>query len=164
MFRPNLWLHRVTDITPQMLTDIGVTALFLDVDNTLSTHHGTKITEGFFEWKENMQQNGISLMIVSNSKRFRIEPFARRVGLPFVSLATKPLPRGYIKASKTLGVALKHCAIAGDQIFTDVLGAKFCFCKAILTEPIKLEDKFSFKVRRKAEKFLKAHFKKKGWF
>lgn len=164
MFRPDIWLHRVTDITPKMLKELGVSALFLDVDNTLSTHHGTEITEGFFEWKEKMQTSGISLVIVSNSKRFRIEPFAEKVGLPFVSLAAKPLPNGYIKAAGKLSVPLKKAAIAGDQIFTDVLGAKICGCRTILTEPIKLEDKLSFKIRRKAEKFLKARFKKKGWF
>lgn len=164
MLRPDIWVSRVTDITVDMLKGNGIDALFLDVDNTLSTHHGTKIVDGFFRWKEEMEKSGIKLIILSNSKRFRIEPFAKRVGIDYISLAAKPFFLGYLKASKRLGVPLKSSAIAGDQIFTDILGAKTAGCKSILLEPIKPEEKLSFRIRRKLERKLKARYIKKGWF
>lgn len=152
LFQPNIILRRITDITPEMLKNAGVTALLLDVDNTLSTHHGTVLIEGLENWLSVMRENNIDLIVVSNSKRFRIEPFAGRIGLPFVSLACKPLPFGYKKAVKALLCDKKNCAIVGDQIFTDVLGANLYGIKSILVRPVKLEDGWSFKVRRYLEK------------
>ncbi len=43
MLKPNKMLHRVTDITPETLSKLGAKALALDIDNTLSTHHGKQL-------------------------------------------------------------------------------------------------------------------------
>ncbi len=154
IFKSNLILKRITEITPEMLNSLGVKALLLDVDNTLSTHHGTILVDGLPEWLETMDNYGIKTVVVSNSKRFRIEPFAGRIGRTFVSLACKPLPFGYAKGRKMAGVKKRECAIVGDQIFTDVLGANLYGIKSILVRPVKLEDGWSFKVRRFFEKKL----------
>ena len=152
ILKSELILRRITEIKPEMLKYMGVKALLLDVDNTLSTHHGTVFVEGLTEWLDSTKQNGIKLVVVSNSKKSRIEPFAERIGLPFVSLALKPLPFGYMKGRKMAKVAKDECAIVGDQLFTDVLGAKLYGIKSILVRPVKLEDGWSFKVRRYFEK------------
>lgn len=154
LLKPDIKLYGITDITAQILKSNGIKALLLDVDNTMSTHHGTVLTDGLLEWIADMQQNGIKLIVLSNSKKFRIEPFAKRIGLPFISLACKPLPTGYLRGIKALGEKRKSVAIVGDQIFTDVLGGNMLGIKTILLTPIKLEDGWSFKVRRKLEKKL----------
>ena len=164
LLKPTAREYRVTDITPNMLKDMGVSALLLDVDNTLSTHHGTVILEGLIDWIKNMQQSGIELLILSNSKKSRVKPFAEGLGLDFVSLGLKPLPVGFIKALKKLKLKRSEVALAGDQIFTDVLGARLMGIKVFLLEPIKLEDGVSFKIRRKLELKLKKYYDKKGWF
>ena len=46
LLKPNIKLKRITDITPALLKSRSITGLILDVDNTLSTHHGQKLTEG----------------------------------------------------------------------------------------------------------------------
>lgn len=150
---------RITDINIEYLRDNNINTLLLDVDNTLSTHHGTVLVDGLREWLDGMLGSGIGLVIVSNSKRFRIKPFAERLELPFVSLALKPLPFGYSKACRLLNADKNRTAIVGDQIFTDVLGANIFGIKSILVRPIKLEDGWSFKVRRYFErKILKEDF------
>ena len=40
MFKPNMKLHRVTDISVELCKNKNIKAIVLDVDNTLSTHHG----------------------------------------------------------------------------------------------------------------------------
>ncbi len=160
LLKPDIKLHGITDITVELLNKHDIKALLLDVDNTMSTHHGTVLTDGLMEWIEYMQLNGIKLMVLSNSKRSRIEPFAARIGLPFISLGCKPLPTGYLRGVKALGEKRKNVAIVGDQIFTDVLGGNAVGVKTILLTPIKLEDGWSFKVRRKLERKL---YKKYGF-
>lgn len=152
LLKPNVKLDGITDITVELLNKFNIKALLLDVDNTMSTHHGTVLTDGLLEWIDKMQQNGIKLMVLSNSKRARIEPFAARINLPFISLGCKPLPTGYLRGVKALGEKRKNVAIVGDQIFTDILGGSVVGVKKILLTPIKPEDGWSFKLRRALEK------------
>ena len=159
LFKSTEVFRRITDIDIDFLNNNNIKTLLLDVDNTLSTHHGTVLVDGLVEWLEKMQNNGIELIVVSNSKRWRIEPFAGKIGLPFVSLACKPLPNGYRKAVKMMNADKKTTAIIGDQIFTDVLGANLYGVRSLLVRPVKLEDGWSFKVRRYFErKILKDKF------
>ncbi len=154
MFRPNLYKSKVTDITVDELSALNVDTLFLDVDNTLSTHHGKEYVDGLENWLKYMRDNGISLILTSNSKKERVEPFAKGINLDFVSMSLKPLPRGFRIALKRLNVKRKNVCVVGDQIFTDVLGAKLFGLKVILLKPILREDKISFKIRRYLEKII----------
>jgi HAD superfamily phosphatase (TIGR01668 family) len=152
LLKPNLKLEKITDITVDILNKFDIKALLLDVDNTMSTHHGTVLTDGLLEWIDTMQKGGIKLLVLSNSKRFRIEPFAKKINLDYIALALKPLPFGFLRGVKRMGFKRKNVAIVGDQIFTDVLGGNSCGIFTLLLTPIKLEDGWSFKVRRRLEK------------
>lgn len=153
-FKPHIKLDRVTEITVELLKRYEITALILDVDNTLSTHHGQVLTDGLEDWLIYMKENGIKLTVLSNSKRKRVEPFAAKINLDFLSLGLKPLPFGYLRAVKALGEKRKNCAIVGDQIFTDIIGGNTVGVKTVLLTPIKPEDGWSFKLRRRLEKIL----------
>ncbi len=152
LLKPNIKLERVTDITLSILKKYDIDSLILDVDNTLSTHHGQVLTEGLADWLELMNKGGISLLILSNSKEKRVAPFAEKISLSYISLGLKPLPFGYIRAIKKLKSKRKNTAIVGDQIFTDVLGGNFLRIKTILLTPIKLEASLGFRIKRKIER------------
>ncbi len=154
MFKPNMKLHRVTDISVELCKNKNIKAIVLDVDNTLSTHHGMTLVDGLSEWINKMQENGIKLIVLSNSKERRVKPFAEKIGLSYVSLGCKPLPFSYFKVKKMLSLKRKEIVAVGDQIFTDVLGAKLFGIKIVLTDLILAEDKPSFILRRKIERFL----------
>jgi len=159
ILKPHIKRERITDITLDDVKKLGVNALLLDVDNTMSTHHGQTLTEGLLEWLSIMRENGIKLIVLSNSKRRRVEPFAEKIGLPFISTAAKPLPFGYFRAAKAVGEKRKNVAIVGDQMFTDMLGGWGAGVKKILLTPILLEDKWSFKVRRSLERKILKRYK-----
>ncbi len=154
LLKPKIKVERVTDITPQILKKYDINALILDVDNTLSTHHGQILTDGLLEWIELMKQNGIFLTVLSNSKEKRVKPFAEKINLEYISLGLKPLPFGYLRAMKRYSLKRKNTAIVGDQIFTDILGGNLVGIKTVLLTPIKLEDGWSFKLRRRLEKLI----------
>ncbi len=159
IFKPDVKLEHVTDITTELLDKFNINALILDVDNTLSTHHGEILTDGLLEWLDYMKNSGIKLMVLSNSKEKRVKPFAEKINLNYISLGLKPLSFGYIRAVNALKSSRKNTAIVGDQIFTDIIGGKFVGVKTILLTPIKPEDGWSFKLRRKLEKKIISHFK-----
>lgn len=152
LLKPNIKLMRVTDISAELLAKYGIMALILDVDNTLSTHHGEVLTEGLEDWLQKMQKNGIKLVILSNSKQMRVEPFAKKINLPFISMGLKPLPFKFSCALKLLGTKRRETAIVGDQIFTDTLGGNLYGVTTILLDPIKLESSKRFIFKRKIER------------
>lgn len=154
MFKPNIKLKKITDITVPLLEKYGINALILDVDNTLSTHHGQVLTEGLQQWLELMRENSIKMTVLSNSKSKRLEPFAKKIGLDYISLGLKPLPFGFWRALKRLNTKRKTTAIVGDQIFTDVLGGNIVGLKTIMLTPIKPETSLRFRIKRKLESYL----------
>ena len=138
LFHAKLALRSVCDITPELLGKLGVRGLLLDIDNTLTTHDNPTPAPGVEGWVAGMQAAGISLCLVSNNHPPRVEPFARRLGLDFVCEGKKPLTKGYREAVQKMGLSRKEVAAVGDQIFTDILGAKRVGVLALMVEPIEL--------------------------
>ena len=130
--------------------------MLLDVDNTLSEPESQTPFPRTIEWAQAMQKAGIALVILSNNYRERVAPFAAQYELPFEPFAMKPLPIGYRKAMKHLGVRASECAAVGDQVYTDIIGANLCGMKSILLDPVVLEEQRSFRVRRKWEQKIRA--------
>jgi HAD superfamily phosphatase (TIGR01668 family) len=161
MFKPHYIKNCITDISVDFLKENNISALLLDVDNTMSVAHANKtLRSGLPEWMEEMKQNRIALMILSNAKTPRAKLFAESVGLPVIGMAAKPLPFGYLKASRVLGIPKKQIAIVGDQIFTDVMGGKISGVKTIWVTDITPEDKTFFKIKRYFERIMLKRWKK----
>lgn len=152
MLLPDYRVHRVVELTPAFLCERGISALLLDVDNTLSTHGGQIPVKGLEDWIVQMRKAGVQLLILSNAKRRRVAPFAEKLGLDYQSLSIKPLPVGYLRAVRRLGVKRRQAAIVGDQLFTDIFGGRMAGVTTILTDPILAETGWSFRLRRKWEK------------
>ncbi len=157
-FRPTAMRRGLTDLTPEFLSGLGVRALLLDVDNTVASYTSHQPIPGAVEWAGRMVEAGFRVLIVSNNFKKRVEPFAAQFGLGCISFAMKPLPFGYLKARSLLKMKRGECAIIGDQIFTDVIGANLCGMKSVLLSPIEEEEGFTFRVRRHFEKGLRRKF------
>ena len=163
LFIPTLYKNRLQDITVEELSAMGVRGLFLDVDNTLTTHRSQFLDPVVSDWLTRMQQAGIALTVVSNSNPGRVRPFAEKIGLRCISFACKPFPSGFWRAAKRLGLPLKECAAVGDQAFTDIAGARLAGIKSIQVMPIKLETGKPFMaVKRRLEAKILERARKKG--
>jgi HAD superfamily phosphatase (TIGR01668 family) len=132
-----------------------VSAIILDVDNTLAIDGAPEPLSGTVEWAQHMISNGIKLIIMSNNNNKRVEPFAAQYSLPFITLAFKPFPVAYFRAIRKLRVKRREAVVVGDQIFTDVIGSNLSFMKSILLVPIHKEKSLSFKIRRGCERPLR---------
>ena len=148
MFHATVALRSVLQIQPGLLRQYGIRGLMLDLDNTLTTHDNPAPAEGVLSWIGLMRQAGIAMMIVSNNRPHRVQPFATALGLPFVAEGAKPLPRGFRLAQKRMQLPFSQLAVVGDQIFTDILGANLCGVKSIYVRPIQYENKGFLRVKR----------------
>lgn len=151
LFTPTRAYLSILSVTPAVLREMGVDSIILDIDNTCTTHDNPVPLDGLFDWLEDMRKNNIKMMIVSNNHAPRVEPFAELLGLPFVSEGAKPLTKGYREAVKKMDTDKAHCVTIGDQLFTDILGAKLFGIKSILVKPIEPEKKGFLAVKRVLE-------------
>lgn len=151
VFYPTITLRRVTEITPELLGRLGVRALILDADNTLTTHNNPLPDKDVLAWLGIMKQRGVRLMIASNNSDGRIRPFAETLGLDYEARACKPLTFGLSAAAKRMGCTRREVAVVGDQIFTDIMGGNLYGCPTILVEPMRSESGPFFRLKRRVE-------------
>ena len=81
LFKPTFWLKNVLQIDENFLFENNVSAMVLDMDNTLSMHGNPAAEEGVMEWLEKMRDLGIKMRVVSNNTNKRVEPLAAILGL-----------------------------------------------------------------------------------
>ena len=120
---PEIVFRKIECIHPDYLKAHGITALVLDVDNTLTGDNSQVLEPTVQAWLDEMRAAGISLTIVSNNTAKRVRPFAERIGLDWVPLACKPLTIGLMVARHRLGVKKSQMAMVGDQLYADRMAA-----------------------------------------
>jgi uncharacterized protein len=154
-------VHRVEELTPQRLCEWSIRALLLDVDCTLTRYGQEEVTPEVAEWIEQLRTAGIGLCLVSNGLSERIGRFSQKLDLPCVARAMKPLPRGLRSAMRNLQALPAETAMVGDQLFADVLASRLAGVRAILVQPIHLEDEPWFtRLKRPPERFLLSRLNK----
>ena len=163
LITPEYLFSSVSAITPAFLKEKGVDALVLDVDDTLTAHGSQQLDAEVEQWLGRMRAAGVKLMIVSNNTKKRVSPFAARLGLPFVSMASKPLTFGLAAARRRFGVPRARMAIVGDQLFTDRLAASFFGIPALVVSPRGGPARKDIRIKRRLEQpFLRRYYQKGG--
>lgn len=159
---PKLYIDNVKKITFEILQENGIKGLILDVDNTLIDYY-KNMPDGVKNWCEDLKNRGIRFCIASNSnKKEKVKEVSKKLDIPYIYFAKKPLKMGLNKAKKIMKLEAKEVAVVGDQIFTDVLGANRCKMFSILVEPIEEKDIFITVIKRPIENLIKNNYKKKS--
>ena len=135
-FLPTMMADAVTDINPNMLRKRGIRLLMLDFDNTLVPYTTSVPTVEVSNWLKAMQQDGMALCVVSNSRKPRVKVFCQEYGLNCITHARKPFSKGIRQCLQQYGLSPEECALAGDQIYTDTLGANCQGVNSILIKAI----------------------------
>lgn len=141
MLGPDRFAARLHDVPLGELREAGFRGLIIDLDNTLVAFRGSELAAEHLAWIEEARDRGFAMVMVSNNFSDRVQSIAAQLKIGCVPNALKPLPFGFTRALKHLGLPRRQVAVVGDQYFTDVLGAKLCGnLYTILTEPIERHD------------------------
>ena len=135
-FLPRMIYPHLTDVRAEELTARGVSFLMLDFDNTIVPYTTSEPTAEMTAWLKTMQASGIGLCVVSNSRKPRVVEFCKQYGLDCITHAKKPFSRGIRECLTRFSLDPAHCALVGDQIFTDTLGANCAGVTSILINAI----------------------------
>lgn len=147
---PCLMAEALTDLTPDFLMQQGIRLLMMDFDNTIVPYVTDQPTPLMAGWLAGMKASGIRICVVSNSKRDRVRIFCKEQGIPCITHAKKPFPKGIKQCLEQFGYGPREAALVGDQIYTDVLGANGCGVCSILVKAINNHN-FWLKLRHVAE-------------
>ena len=135
-FLPAVILDSVTELTPQLLQSWGIRLLMLDFDNTIVPYTTSQPTPQMEAWLQQLCRSDIQLCVVSNSKKDRVKVFCSRYGIDCITHAYKPSTKGIRRCLARYGIEPGQAALAGDQIFTDTLGANLAGVKPLLVSAI----------------------------
>ena len=147
---PKVVASELCDLTPERLSGLGVRLLMLDFDNTVVPYTTDIPTGSVLAWLDSMRSSDIQLCVVSNSRKGRAVKFCEAHGIACITHANKPFPKGIQECIRRFGIPLEQCALVGDQIFTDTLGANCAGVTSILVKAIDNHN-FWLKLRHVAE-------------
>ena len=151
---PKLCVPSLYSIDPRQLYDRGIRGVMLDLDNTILPWNAFGLDSEALGWFESLKTNSIAVCLVSNAYPKRIERALHPLHLPYVALARKPFLKGFRQGMQLLGIRPNECAMIGDQIFTDVLGANRLGVFSIYIQQENLIEQRWMKGVRKVERWI----------
>lgn len=157
---PTFFTNKITDLSPKFIKSHGITSLLADIDDTLTYHKDPQIPQKVLEFINLMKANNIKIILISNNSKKRVSKFAKKLNLPYIFRAFKPLPFGINLALKKLNISKNEAIIIGDQIFTDILGANLLGIKSILVDPFEKNQTAFLKLKRFFENPIRKKIKR----
>ena len=133
---PKIIVPALTDVSEELLRSRGIKLLMLDFDNTIVPYTTSMPTETMQNWLARMAVSEIRLCVVSNSKKERVKIFCAQYGIDCITHANKPFSKGIKECLAKFSIDPAQCALVGDQIFTDTLGANCTGVTSILVKAI----------------------------
>lgn len=143
----------------EMLYQKGYRGVIFDIDNTL-VPHGAPADERAVRLFERLKNIGFDCCLLSNNQYERVAMFNKDVSVHFIENAHKPSRKNYQKAMELMKTNLDNTLFVGDQLFTDVYGAKRTGIHNILVKPIHPKEEIQIVLKRKLEKIVLYFYEK----
>ena len=131
----------------------GIRGLIFDIDNTL-VPHGVDADEGIERLFGELKKMGFKTFLLSNNKLERVKRFNTNIRSLYIYKAGKPNTVNYIKAMRMMGTKKDNTVFIGDQLFTDIWGAKKAGISTILLNPIDKKEEIQIVLKRYLEKIV----------
>lgn len=133
---PDARVATVHEVTPAWLAERGLDGLLVDLDDTLLPAAAEAVAEDVYAWLHGLRAAGVKLAILSNGEHGRVRAVGEAAGVPALALAGKPFGHAFRRGLRLVGLPADRTAMLGDQLFTDVLGAKSAGLAAVLVTPL----------------------------
>ena len=158
-FFPDEYLDSAYQVDYEALYEEGCRGIIFDIDNTL-VPHGAPADERAEQLFARLKKLGFSCCLLSNNQYNRVSSFNRNIQVRFIENAHKPSTKNYVKAMELMGTNLDNTVFIGDQLFTDVYGAKRTGMRNILVKPIHPKEEIQIVLKRKLEKIVLYFYRK----
>ena len=152
VFLPDRLIDHFYELTPDILTSLGIRLLIADIDNTLVPYDEKLPTDEVVRWAAALRDANIALALISNNSKERVELFNSRLGVFAVPKSGKPKKRAVETVTARFGIPKAETALIGDQLFTDILCGRRAGVYTVLTKRISGDESFFIKIKRMLER------------
>ncbi len=152
-FYPHHEVESSYTIDYEQLYEAGYRGVVFDVDNTL-VPHGAPADERAIALFDRLHKIGYKSMLLSNNKEPRVKMFNDDVKSDYIFKAGKPKVDGYRKAMEKMQTTPQNTLFVGDQLFTDIWGAKKAGMETYLVKPIHPKEEIQIVLKRFLEKIV----------
>jgi putative phosphatase len=152
--RPKLYARGISRIDPVGLRARGIRGAIVDLDNTLVGFRTPAPLEEDARWVARAKEAGVRVVVLTNNGTPWALEIAKDLDVPCIPNARKPLPAGFRRALKLMQLGAHEAVVIGDQLFTDVLGAKLAGLEVILVDPLVRRDPWNTRPLRWVEQIL----------
>ena len=159
-FFPDNYVDSAYTIDYKALYEEGIRGLIYDIDNTL-VEHGADASKEAIALMEQLRKMGFAICFLSNNKEPRVKRFNEKIHAPYLYKGGKPKRGGYEKAMALMGTNMENTVFVGDQLFTDIYGAKRTGIRNILVKPIGEKEEIQIVLKRYLERIVLSQYKKK---
>ena len=144
----------------EKLYEEGFRGVIFDIYNTL-VPHGAPADDRAKKLFARLKEIGFSSCLISNNQEARVKMFNEEIQTNYIYNAHKPSTKNYKKAMEIMGTDDSNTLFVGDQLFTDVWGAKRSGIRNILVKPIHPKEEIQIVLKRYLEKIVLHFYKKK---
>ncbi len=159
MFFPDEYVASTYVIPFEKLYEEGYRGIIFDIDNTL-VPHGAPADKRAKKLFEKLKEIGFECCLLSNNQEPRVKMFNEEIQVHYIFDAHKPSVKNYQKAMEIMKTDLSTTIFVGDQLFTDVWGAKRTGIRNILVKPIHPREEIQIVLKRKLEKIVLYFYRK----
>ncbi len=159
-FFPDESVSSTYDIDFQSLYEEGYRGILFDIDNTL-VEHGKGASDQALDLFRRLEEMGFQCCLISNNKKQRVSSFNEKIGAHMIFNAHKPRRKGYREAMEMMGTNKENTLFVGDQLFTDIWGAKRIGIRNILVKPINKNEEIQIVLKRYLEKIILKEYRQK---
>lgn len=139
ILRPDLYVASLEDIDLDVLSARGIKGLLIDRDKTLTAWRSREVSAARRGWVAAAKER-FAVCVVSNTVFYRgVREVGDSLGIPVVirwGWGRKPFPGAFRAGLAEIGVAAADAAMIGDQLLTDIAGAKLQGLFTVLVEPV----------------------------
>ncbi|HKM34988.1 MAG TPA: YqeG family HAD IIIA-type phosphatase [Lachnospiraceae bacterium] len=152
-FYPHHEVESAYIIDYEGLYQSGFRGVIFDIDNTL-VPHGAPADKRAIALFTRLKKLGFRVILLSNNKEPRVKMFNDAVSAAYIHKAGKPGISGYRKAMQKMGTKPENTMFVGDQLFTDIWGAKRADMETWLVKPIHPKEEIQIVLKRYLEKIV----------
>ncbi len=133
--------------------DKGFRGIIFDIDNTL-VEHDEPADRRAVRLIRKLKHMGFRCLILSNNDEERVRSFSTAAGALYIHKAGKPGRTGYYRAMDILGTDEDTTMFIGDQLFTDIWGARRSGIYSVLVHPIARHEEIQIILKRRLERIV----------
>lgn len=161
---PDMYAPNVFEINYEQLKQKGINNLIFDIDNTIAFVDDLTVTDEIEKLFVKLKKQGFNIILMSNNSSGRVVPVAKVLDVSYLSNAGKPDKKSYDNVLKMLKCDKKSAVAIGDQMITDIAGAKKYGIYTVLVDQLSEENNIQTGTAKKLQDKIVRKLKKKKLF